>query len=113
MESVKNYRGRLVTFGVDCDCADYNAVNLRYEGGHVLFDLSIKGERAVAVNMAIPGEHYVWDATAAIAAAVKRCLQPDVKEAMVAAGLEWAARFSMECFAHETMDCYKMLTGEK
>ena len=61
-----------------------------------------------------PGSIYVepFD-VAAIAAAVKRCLLPDVKEAMVAAGLDWAARFSMERFAHETMDCYKMLTGEK
>lgn len=61
-----------------------------------------------------PGSIYVepFD-VAAIAAAVKRCMQSDVREAMVAAGLEWAARFSMERFAHETMDCYKMLTGEK
>jgi glycosyltransferase involved in cell wall biosynthesis len=61
-----------------------------------------------------PGSIYVepFDVEA-IAGAVKRCLLPDVKEAMVAAGLEWAARFSMERFAHETMDCYKMLTGEK
>lgn len=61
-----------------------------------------------------PGSIYVepFD-VAAIAAAVKRCLQSDVRETMVAAGLDWAARFSMERFAHETMDCYKMLTGEK
>lgn len=61
-----------------------------------------------------PGSIYVepFD-VAAIAGAVKRCLLPDVKEAIIAAGLDWAARFSMERFAHETMDCYKMLTGEK
>ena len=61
-----------------------------------------------------PGSTYVepFD-VAAIAAAVKRCLQSDVRETMVAAGLDWAARFSMERFAHETMDCYKLLTGEK
>ena len=61
-----------------------------------------------------PGSIYVepFD-VAAIAAAVKRCLQSDVRETMVAAGLDWAARFSMERFAHETMDCYKLLTGEK
>lgn len=96
MESVKDYRGRLVTFGVECDCADYNAVNVRYEGGHVLFDLSIKGERTVAVNMAIPGEHYVWDAAAAIAAAVENGVPAEAAAAALAT-FEGAARRMENC----------------
>ena len=47
----------------------------------------------------------------AIAVAVNKCLQPGVKEKMVASGLEWAARFSMENFAHQTMQCYKKILG--
>lgn len=47
----------------------------------------------------------------AIAAAVKQVLLPDVKARMVSDGLEWAARFSMERFAHQTMECYKKVLG--
>ena len=49
----------------------------------------------------------------AIAGAVEKCLQSDVKERMVAAGLEWASRFTMKQFADETMRCYKHLLGEE
>ncbi len=61
-----------------------------------------------------PGSIYVepFDA-AAIAAAVERCLEPAVRGVMIAAGLEWASRFSMEQFARETMRCYNMLLGMK
>ncbi len=47
----------------------------------------------------------------AIADAVEKCLKPEVKERMVAAGLEWASRFTMKQFADETMRCYKHVLG--
>ena len=61
-----------------------------------------------------PGSLYVepFD-VAAIAAAIAQCLQPEVKARMVADGLEWAKRFTMERFAHKTMRCYNMLLGLK
>ena len=49
----------------------------------------------------------------AIACAVRRCMQPAVKASMVAAGLRWAARFSMERLAHQTMQCYNTLLGRE
>ena len=49
----------------------------------------------------------------AIASAVRRCMQPAVKASMVAAGLRWAARFSMERLAHQTMQCYNTLLGRE
>ena len=102
-------------------CADVFAYMSLYEGFGIplLEALNSRVPVVAAAGSCLeeaggPGSIYVepFD-VAAIAGAVKRCLLPDVKEAMVAAGLEWAARFSMERFAHETMDCYKMLTGEK
>lgn len=102
-------------------CADVFAYMSLYEGFGIplLEALNSRVPVVAATGSCLeeaggPGSIYVepFD-VAAIAAAVKRCLLPDVKEAMVAAGLDWAARFSMERFAHETMDCYKMLTGEK
>lgn len=61
-----------------------------------------------------PGSLYVapFDIEA-IAGAVEKCLQSEVKERMVAAGLEWASRFTMKQFADETMRCYKHLLGEE
>ena len=102
-------------------CADVFAYMSLYEGFGIplLEALNSRVPVVAATGSCLeeaggPGSIYVepFDVEA-IAGAVKRCLLPDVKEAMVAAGLEWAARFSMERFAHETMDCYKMLTGEK
>jgi glycosyltransferase involved in cell wall biosynthesis len=102
-------------------CADVFAYMSLYEGFGIplLEALNSRVPVVAATGSCLeeaggPGSIYVepFD-VAAIAGAVKRCLLPDVKEAMVAAGLEWAARFSMERFAHETMDCYKMLTDEK
>lgn len=102
-------------------CADVFAYMSLYEGFGIplLEALNSRVPVVAATGSCLeeaggPGSIYVepFD-VAAIAGAVKRCLLPDVKEAMVAAGLDWAARFSMERFAHETMDCYKMLTGEK
>ena len=61
-----------------------------------------------------PGSLYVapFDVQA-IAAAVKQCMQPDVREKMVADGVEWASRFTMELFAHQTMECYKKVLAAK
>lgn len=61
-----------------------------------------------------PGSLYVapFD-TGAIAGAVKQCLQPAVREKMVADGLEWASRFTMERFAYQTMECYNKVLGKE
>ena len=91
MESVKDYKGRLVTFGVDCDDADYNGKSIRYDCGRVKFDLFIRGEYCTVVDMGIPGEHYVWDALAALAAAIENGV-PAVAAAEALVTFEGAAR---------------------
>lgn len=71
MEVAAGYVGRLVTFGVECPEADYNASHLRYDDGRLRFELILRGESVGTVDIGIPGEHYAWDAVAAIAASVE------------------------------------------
>lgn len=75
--ALSGYKGRLVTFGVECAEADYNATGIEYSGGKVYFDLACRGKLIGRVNVKIPGEHYVWDATAAIAAALENGIPAD------------------------------------
>ena len=91
MESVKDYKGRLVTFGANCPDADYDGRSICYEYGRVKFDLYIRGEYITEVVLRIPGEHYVWDALAAIAAATENGV-PAVAAAEALASFEGAAR---------------------
>ena len=102
-------------------CADVFAYMSLYEGFGIplLEALNSRVPVVAATGSCLeeaggPGSLYVapFDVDA-IAEAVKKCLQPDVKAAMVADGLQWASRFSMEQFAHEVMGVYKKLLGEK
>lgn len=60
-----------------------------------------------------PGSKYTapYDVEA-IAAAVKECFVPEVRNKMVEKGIEWAQNFTQERFARETMECYKMVQGK-
>ena len=98
-------------------CADVFAYMSLYEGFGIPLLEALNSRVPVVAAMGScleeaggPGSLYVapFDVEA-IAAAVKKCLQPEVKAEMVADGLRWASRFSMEQFAHELMDCYGML----
>ena len=102
-------------------CADVFAYMSLYEGFGIplLEALNSRVPVVAATGSCLeeaggPGSLYVapFDVDA-IAEAVKKCLQPDVKATMVADGLQWASRFSMEQFAHEVMGVYKKLLGEK
>lgn len=63
------YKGRLVTFGLSSDC-DFCAKNLVYNSsGLPTFDLFFKDQKKAQITLAIPGQHNVYNALAAIAAA--------------------------------------------
>lgn len=55
-----------------------------------------------------PGSLYVapYDSEA-IAGVVIRCMQPSERAVMVEKGLQWAAKFTPEEHARETMECYR------
>ncbi len=70
MTAARNYEGHLVTFGVECDSAVFNATDITFRNACPSFVLRMHGEPLGTVTMAVPGAHIVCDATAAAAAAL-------------------------------------------
>ncbi len=62
-------RARRVTFGRLDENADYSAGNVRLNGGYASFDLQYHGQRLGRVGLRVPGEHNIYNALAAAAAA--------------------------------------------
>ena len=64
-------RGRVVTFGPD-RAMDYSAGEISYdENACPSFDLYVRGKKAARLSVGAPGEHNVWNALAAAAAALE------------------------------------------
>ncbi|MBQ8474246.1 MAG: UDP-N-acetylmuramate--L-alanine ligase [Clostridia bacterium] len=78
MLSVKDYKGKLVTFGVEANDADYCAADLVYENGCAEFDFVCSGESLVRIKLNVPGAHCVCDALAAAATAHLHGISPEV-----------------------------------
>ena len=78
MKAAEGYKGRLVTFGVGEDDADYSALNLVYEHGCAEFDFVCRGEKLTRIKLNVPGAHCVCDALAASAAAHLSGVDPEV-----------------------------------
>lgn len=83
MRSVENYKGHLVTFGVECKEADYSAENIVYYRGMGRFDLVSKGKKLCRIELAVFGAHSVVDALAAAVTAYVMGIDPE----MIAKGL--------------------------
>jgi len=71
------YKGNLVTFGVDSGDVDYRAVNIEYCGRKCGFDLLFKNDFFCHIDLSVTGEHYVRDALAAAAAAASCGISKD------------------------------------
>jgi UDP-N-acetylmuramate--alanine ligase len=68
MRCLGKVRGNVLTFGT-AD-ADFTAENIRYtDYGYPVFDVVYNGEVIVSVELSVPGEHNVLNATACIACA--------------------------------------------
>lgn len=102
-------------------CADVFAYMSIYEGFGIplLEALNCRVPVVAATGSCLeeaggPGSIYTapYDVEA-IASAIKECFVPEVRETMIAQGLEWAAKFTPENFAQQTMDCYRKLLSEK
>lgn len=78
MLASEGYKGKLVTFGVEADGADYCAADLVYENGCGEFDLVFGGEKLVRIKLNVPGKHCVCDALAAAAAAHLQGIEPQI-----------------------------------
>ncbi len=68
MSSLANYRGELVTFGINSD-ADFRAVNISSERGRYSFDIEKAGELLCPVSLSVTGYHNIYNALACAAAA--------------------------------------------
>lgn len=57
-----------------------------------------------------PDSLYVHpDDIAGMTEAIRKALQPEIRQNMIAKGKEWAAQFTQEQMAHQTMACYKRM----
>ncbi len=79
-----SYAGKVISFGVKSTSAKYRAYNVSYRCGHPEFDILCDGKFLCRVKLSVPGEHNVYNATAAFAAAHSLGLDPDG----IVAGLE-------------------------
>ena len=76
-EALDGYAGKIVTFGVESKSADYTAINIRYPKGFAEFDIMHWGEFIAHVKLSVTGEHNVYNALAAFAAAHVSGLDPE------------------------------------
>ena len=74
---LEDYEGEVVSFGVLTKSADYTAINIRYPHGCADFDVMYKGEFVAHVKLSVTGEHNVYNALAAFAAAHLSGLDPE------------------------------------
>ena len=76
-KALDGYAGKIVTFGVVTKSADYSAINIRYPNGFAEFDIMHRGEFVAHVKLSVTGEHNVYNALAAFAAAHISGLDPE------------------------------------
>lgn len=78
MKASESYKGRLVTFGVEAENADYCAANVSYHRGCAEYDFVVNGETLTRIKLNVPGAHCVCDSLAAGAAAHLEGVSPEV-----------------------------------
>ncbi len=69
MESIKNYEGKVITFGVNTKSADYAATNISAKDGKPCFDIFRAGDFFCHIQLNVPGRHNIYNALAAAAVA--------------------------------------------
>ncbi len=77
MRAVKDYKGKLITFGVECKDADYSAENITFNKGRGVFDVYCKGEFLCHAELKVFGNHSVCDAVATAAVAHLMGIDPE------------------------------------
>jgi len=69
MAALSDYRGKIVTFGVNTKSADFSATNISAQGGKPSFDIFRNGEFLCHIDLNVPGRHNIYNALAATAVA--------------------------------------------
>ena len=111
-----------VSFGRGEAC-DYRAVNIRIEHAFPRFDVTHGGKALCSIELAVPGEHNVYNALAAVAAAVENGVSPDVCRKALAEFRGAGRRFEMlgtcrgvtiaDDYAHHPKEIEVTLTAAK
>lgn len=70
MQLAEQYPGKKISFGID-NKSDVSAANIRYQNGKQIFDLIFDNKNLGQIELLIPGRYNVYNALAAIAAAVQ------------------------------------------
>ena len=77
------FRGKLVTFGINSQNADYTAINIFMEKSKSFFDLVAYGSFVGRITVPIPGIHNVYNALSAIALSMELGMEIDaIQQAM-------------------------------
>jgi UDP-N-acetylmuramate: L-alanyl-gamma-D-glutamyl-meso-diaminopimelate ligase len=84
IELLGRARCRVQTFGIACD-ADWRAEDVRPEGASTRFRLVRRRGDALEASLAVPGEHNVRNALAALGAAAEQGVAPEAALAALAA----------------------------
>lgn len=81
--ALKDYKGNVITFGITNKHADFTAINIRNSNGFPEFDIMRGEEFFCHVRLSVTGEHNVYNALAACAAAHLAGVKPeDVSEGL-------------------------------
>lgn len=78
MDAIKDYRGRLITYGVNDEDLDFCGYDIKENKfGYDTFKIKHNGVDICSVELSVPGEHNVVNAVAAIAAGVLHGIEPE------------------------------------
>ena len=82
--ALREHKGRIISFGIDSENADFRAVNITESRGKYSFDILKKGDLLCHAKLSVTGYHNVYNALACAAAADLCSIAPSD----ISAGLE-------------------------
>jgi len=75
--AIKNYAGRLITYGLDSPDADYTAKDITFDYGAPRFTVLEHGKELMRVELAVPGRHNIYNSLASTAVARAYGIPPE------------------------------------
>ena len=79
VDAMRGIDRRTLTFGLE-EGADVRAENVTLEGKHLRFDVTFRGEQFLHLELQLPGRHNVYNAVAAVSAAIAMGIPADAVE---------------------------------
>ena len=79
VDAMRGIERRILTFGLE-EGADVRAERVTLEGKHLRFDVTFRGEQFLHLELQLPGRHNVYNAVAAVSAAIAMGIPADAVE---------------------------------